>query len=105
MATRVEVTKKYAQAYRQASKKEKGQILDTVVSVTGWDRDHARQQLCRRVNQPPGRARATVTVMDRRRRKSRKYSYDAVKVLQRVWAISGGACGKYLRRDSRELPA
>ena len=27
---------------------------------------------------------------------SGKYSYDAVKVLQRVWAASGGQCGKYL---------
>lgn len=103
LAARVEVTKKYAQAYGQASKKEKGLILDTVVSVTGWDRDHARQQLCRRVNQLSGRARVTVAVMDRRRTKPRKYSYDAVKVLQRVWAISGGACGKYLAASMEDL--
>jgi hypothetical protein len=51
-----EVTRKYPQAYRQASKKEKGLILDTVVSVAGWNRDHARQQLCRRVNPPLDRA-------------------------------------------------
>ncbi len=25
-----------------------------------------------------------------------KYSYDALKVLQRVWAASGGQCGRYL---------
>lgn len=33
-----------------------------------------------------------------RQRKPRrlKYSYDALKVLQRVWAASGGQCGKYL---------
>lgn len=84
MTTRIEVTKKYAAAYVAAPKKQKGAILDTVVAITGWNRDHARQQLHRRVNQPPGRAEATVTVMDRRRRKGCKYSFDACKVLQRV---------------------
>lgn len=28
--------------------------------------------------------------------RGRRYSYDALKVLQRVWAASGGQCGKYL---------
>jgi hypothetical protein len=36
----------------------------------------------------------------RRKRRSPKYSYDAVKVLQRVWAASGGQCGKYLAASS-----
>lgn len=31
-----------------------------------------------------------------RKPRTRKYSYDALKVLQRVWAASGGQCGKYL---------
>lgn len=31
-----------------------------------------------------------------RKPRSRKYSYDAVKVLQRVWAWAGHECGKYL---------
>jgi hypothetical protein len=30
-----------------------------------------------------------------------KYSYDTVKVLQRVWAASGGQCGKYLAASMR----
>ena len=45
MAARVEITKKYAKAYAAAPKKGKSQILDQVVEVTGWNRDHARQQL------------------------------------------------------------
>ena len=73
MMTRIEVTKKYAKAYATAPKKQKGAILDTVVGVTGWNRDHARQQLRRRANQPPGRAAATVTVLDRRKTKPRRY--------------------------------
>ena len=61
------MTKKYAKAYERASKKDKGKILDLVVEVTGWNRDHARQQLRRRLRQAPGRATATVVVIDRRK--------------------------------------
>lgn len=96
MQTRIEVTKHYAARYAAASKKVKGQILDTVVELTGWHRDHARQQLKRRLAQPKGRATATVAVIDRRKTKPRKYSYDAIKVLQSVWSVSGGLSGKYL---------
>ncbi|MEZ5086937.1 MAG: hypothetical protein R2722_12025 [Tessaracoccus sp.] len=52
LAARVEVTKKYATAYAAASKKDKSRILDTVVAATGWNRDHARQQLRGRLAQP-----------------------------------------------------
>lgn len=86
LPARVEVTKKYAIAYGLATKKAKGRILDQVVEVTGWNRDHARQQLRRRLAQPKGRASVTVAVIDRRRTKPRRYSYDALRVLQRVWA-------------------
>lgn len=96
MSARVEVTKKYATAYANAGKKDKGRILDQVVDVTGWNRDHARQQLRARLRQPLGRAQATIAVIDRRHSKPRKYSYDALRVLQRVWSTSGGICGKYL---------
>ena len=43
MKARVEVTKRYAQAYADAPKQGKSVILDQVVGVTGWNRDHARQ--------------------------------------------------------------
>ena len=36
MTSRAEVTTKYAKAYAKASKKDKGRVLDEVVSVTGW---------------------------------------------------------------------
>lgn len=96
MSARVEVTKKYAVEYARVSKKVKSQILDDVVGVTGWNRDHARQQLRARLAQPKGRAQATVAVLDRRRTKAAKYSYDARLVLRKVWAVAGGICGKYL---------
>lgn len=54
MAARVEITKKYAKAYAAAPKKGKSQILDHVVEITGWNRDHARQQLVARLKTGPG---------------------------------------------------
>jgi hypothetical protein len=88
MASRAEITAKYARAYRSASKKDKGRLLDEVVAVTGWSRDNARRRL-----QQAAKPRLSGP---RRRRRPRKYSMDALKVLQRVWAVSGGECGKYL---------
>ncbi|MEZ5086970.1 MAG: hypothetical protein R2722_12200 [Tessaracoccus sp.] len=35
-------------------------------------------------------------MIDRRRTKPRKYSYDALLTLQKVWSVAGGICGKYL---------
>lgn len=98
MSSRVEITSKYAGFYLKAGKVDKGRILDQVVGVTGWSRDNARRQLRRAVIRPgPGRQVAV------RARKPRapKYSYDALKVLQKVWAASGGQCGKYLAASMR----
>ncbi|NYF99154.1 DDE-type integrase/transposase/recombinase [Janibacter cremeus] len=94
MASRAEVTNKYAKAYAKASKKDRGRMLDEVVSVTGWSRDNARRRLVAAATAPPGPGRVVAAAM--RKPRAPKFSYDARKVLQRVWAASGGQCGKYL---------
>ena len=94
MPSREEVTARYAKAYMKASKKDKGQILDQVVDVTGWSRDNARRRLTAAARRSPGSGRSVATRP--RKPRSPKYSYDALKVLQKVWAASGGQCGKYL---------
>jgi hypothetical protein len=99
MNSRAEVTTKYAKAYVKAAKGGKGRILDEVVGVTGWSRENARRRLCAAARRPPGGGRQ-VAVAGRKRR-SPKCSCDAVKVLQRVWAASGGQCGKYLAASMR----
>lgn len=57
--------------------------------MTGWSLGNVRRRLAQAARRRPGDVRK-VSARDRR------YSYDALKVLQRVWAASGGQCGKYL---------
>ena len=73
-----------------ASKEDRGRLLDEIAQVTGWSRDNARRRLARVV-----RPRAADAA---KRQRSRKYSYDATKRLQRVWAFSGFEYGKFLQR-------
>lgn len=87
MATRTEITAKYARAYRMASRAVKSRLIDEVVAVTGWSGDNARRRLAQ-ANTP----RPVLT----RSGRPRKFTADALTVLQRVWAVSGGSCGKYL---------
>lgn len=99
MASRAEITTKFAKAYQQASKRDKGRVLDQVVEVTGWSRDNARRRLTAAAKRPPGPGRQVA----KRPRKKRadKFSYDALRMLQVVWAASGGQCGKYLAASMR----
>ena len=94
MQSRAEVTSRYAKAYVKASKTDKGKVLDEVVSVTGWSRDNARRRLVAAAKRPPGAGRRVAALP--RKQRAAMFSYDAVKVLQKVWAASGGQCGKYL---------
>jgi len=93
MKSRAEITSKYAKAYGKARRKDKSTMLDEVVAVTGWSRDNARRRLVA-ATRPRGSGRQVAKCA--RKPRAGKFSYDAVKVLQRVWAASGGQCGKYL---------
>lgn len=93
MQSRAEVTAKYAKAYVKACKTDKGRVLDEVVAVTGWSRDNARRRLAAAARAPGAGRQVAKTV---RKPRASKYCYDTLIVLQRVWAASGGQCGKYL---------
>ncbi|MDN5745452.1 MAG: hypothetical protein L0H31_10060 [Nocardioidaceae bacterium] len=80
MASRADVTNKYAKAYARARKKDQGRMLDEVVSVTGWSRDNARRRLVAAAKTPPGPGRAVAASV--REPRAGKFSYDARKVLQ-----------------------
>lgn len=90
MSSRAEITAKYARGYAAAAKKDKGRLLDEVVAVTGWSRDNARRRLTEAAEPGPRR------VVKRRKPRALKYSAAARKLLEWLWAASGGLCGKYL---------
>ena len=87
VSARTEITAKYARAYRAASRVVKSRLLDEVAAVTGWSRDNARRRLGQAVKPRAVRPRSG---------RPRKFSTEATAILERVWAISGGSCGKYL---------
>lgn len=90
MATRREITKKYASDYAKSSKKAKGLVLDELVAVTGWSRANARRALST-ARQRKGSSRSAV-----RKPRGRTYGYDTLKVLISVWRLAGMPSGKYL---------
>jgi hypothetical protein len=72
--------------YRQAGRKEKGQILDEFVAATGYHRKWALGLL--RQGPPPARRGQGG--------RPRVYSAVVVGALRQVWAASGELCGKRL---------
>jgi len=90
MATRREITKKYATDYAKSSKKAKGLILDELVAVTGWSRANARRALST-ARKRKGPAKSVT-----RQPRGRTYGYDTRKVLISVWRLAGMPSGKYL---------
>lgn len=90
MATRRDITKKYAADYVKSSKTAKGVILDELVTVTGWSRANARRALSTaRKRRGPAKPAA-------RKPRGRTYGYDTLKVLIGVWRLAGMPSGKYL---------
>ena len=90
MATRRDLTKAYAREYQRASKKAKGVMLDELCAATSWSRVNTRRAIREAANRK-GRSGQV-----NRKPRSRKYSYDALKVLEQVWMLDGEPCGKYL---------
>jgi hypothetical protein len=90
MAARRQVTNKLRDAYRRASKVERGLILDRVVDTTGVGRSTARRLLSGpKLVDPKDQ-------IDKRSVKARAYGDDARLLLEHVWALMGMPCGKYL---------
>jgi hypothetical protein len=84
----------YLELYSSARKKDKGWILDEVMILTGWSRDHARRRLAAfRVGEddayddPPA---------DQPSSRCCKYSPESRALLVRIWEWSGFQSGKYL---------
>lgn len=82
-------------AWPKATKGEKSAILDHLVAVNGWHRDHARKMI-RAAVADGGSDRA---VGQRRAARAPVYTYDdaAITALATCWAVLGGPTGKRLQ--------
>ena len=101
LAQRKAITTAQLDRWAKATKTEKSAILDTVVAVTGWHRDHARRAIRQgladraRGGPPPRQPRAPVTV----------YGEDVIALLTRCWAALDGPSGKRLHPALPEVIA
>ena len=101
MAQRKAVTRELAQRYRRATRREKGEILDRWVQLTGHTRNHASWLLRgwgRTVYSYQGGRAVKIVVGTRRPRRHnpRCYDQEVYRALKQVWELFGGMCGKRL---------
>jgi hypothetical protein len=96
MVARKEINKTQAVRYRNGSKTEKSDILDTVCEVTGYHRDYARRAL---------RAALIPRVSAPRAPRPPKYGAKVVAALEKCWAVLNAPAGKRLAPMLAELVA
>ena len=109
------VTKQLALEYKRAAKKQKGEILDSVIQLTGYNRSYAARVLRQRAKYSivghgvVNGVKVTLVEDERtKRRKKRrnrpsKYGRDVLVALQKVWVICDGICGKRLAPYLEEI--
>ena len=97
MAARRQVTSITHQRYVQASRKEKGGILDEFVETTGYNRSCAARVLRNGVPEARSGSSPPQAPSGRRRGGRRRvYGDAALEPLTRIWEILGFPCGKRL---------
>ena len=99
MKARKEVLDKHTSKYRNASKKEKGKILDVVCGSTGLSRDRAARLLTAR---PKSRSTMKPQKTGKRGR-NRIYDLPVIRGLKEIWVYMDFACGKRLHEGIGDM--
>jgi hypothetical protein len=105
MRERKAVTNELAKRYQQATKGERGQLLAEFIKLSGysrcyashvlhnWGKRHIRIVDGERVEVILGGPRAS----SKSRNKPRRYDQTVIAILENLWAVGDGVCGKRLR--------
>jgi hypothetical protein len=104
METRDEILRTMAGAYKKATRKEKGRMLDHVVEVTGYNRAYASHRLClygKRLFLRGFDGSQVILEAERKKpvKRSRRkgiYGPEVEKELVKIWRIMDYPCGKRL---------
>ena len=109
------VTKQLALSYQRASKGKRGEILDWLVELTGYNRSYAARVLRQRAKPKVlGRLRAggvNITLVEdertkrrkRRRSRPRRYGQEVLEALEKIWVICDCICSKRLAPYLEEI--
>jgi len=102
MGIRKKISKKIAERYQRARKKEKGKILDEFVSLMGYNRNYA-SWLLRNIGRKvviKGKRGSVILIGEQQKikREGRKkvYGKEVEKALKEVWYILDCPCGRRL---------
>lgn len=105
MKERKAVTNELASRYQSSAKRERGRLLDEFMQLTGYNRSYASHLLhnwgTRHIRIVDGE-RVEVVIgtphaSKQKRNRPRRYHQAFIDILEKIWMIADGICGKRLR--------